>query len=334
MTARTYSLPDLLKGFFNRLRYDMNASPHTIDSYRYTWRLFLHYVTNKLKKNYTDIKIEDLDSDLVTEFLHHLEQERSNSVQTRNLRLAAIRGLFDYIASREPELLLACKKVLSIPSKRNQKRMVDYLEPTEIAALVAAPDLSTWIGRRDRCVLVVALQTGFRVSELIDLKLQDVYMITESVPFLRVYGKGRKERRVPLRADSLEVLAEWLQERGETSSDSLFISNRRCKFSRDGIWRLVKKYVKKATLSCPSIGEKRVSPHTLRHSCAMDLLRNDGDCTTIALWLGHESIETTQVYLHAEMEIKKRAMEQTRPVDVPKGVYQPNDDILAFLNSL
>ena len=181
---------------------------------------------------------------------------------------------------------------------------------------------------------MVALQTGLRVSELIGLKLEDVDLVRKPHAYVHVCGKGRKERRVPLRGDRFEVLTEWLRERGETADHALFLTNRRRRFSRDGLERLVKKYVTLATKSCPSIGEKRVSPHTLRHSCAMDLLRHQVDCAVIALWLGYETMDTTQIYRHAEMAIKKRAMDQTKPVDIPKGVYKPRDGVLAFLNTL
>ena len=333
-TSVTQSFPILLGGFFTRLRTEMNASPHTIDSYRYAMRLLLDYASDRLDKAFTDIKVEDLDADLVAAFLLHLEQERNNSIQTRNIRLAAIKGVFDYIGSREPELMLTCQRVLAIPAKRTSRRTVDYLEPSETSALLSAPDLSTWIGRRDRCLLLVALQTGLRVSELVGLDLGDVSLVKPGDASLHARGKGRKERTVPLREDSVEVLTTWLQERGRTGDEALFVTNRRSRFSRDGIGRIVRKHVAIAALSCPSLGEKRVSPHTLRHTAAMDLLRSGVSCTVIALWLGHETIETTQIYLHADMEIKKKAMEQTRPEDIPGGVYQPADDILAFVMSL
>ncbi len=333
-TSVTQSLPNLLCGFFNRLRTEANASPHTVDCYRYGIRLFLEYASNRLVKAPTDLEVKDLDADLVSEFLLHLETERGNSIQTRNLRLAAIRGLFEYTALREPELLLTCQKVLAIPSKRTKKRMVDFLEPKESSALLAAPDLSTRIGRRDRCMLLIALQTGLRVSELIGLDLEDVSMNNLSDACLHVRGKGRKERMVPLRNDCVKVLSDWLQERGAAKDNALFVTNRYKRLSRDGVARIVSKYVGKAAISCPSIGEKRVSPHTLRHSAAMDLLRSGVSCTVIALWLGHEKIDTTQVYLHADMAIKKKAMERTRSQDIPAGLYQPEDDLLVLLKSL
>ncbi len=286
-TSVTHSLPKLLGGFFTRLRTEMNASPHTMDSYRYAMRLLLDYASDRLDKAFTDIKVEDLDADLVAAFLLHLEQERNNSIHTRNIRLAAIRKVFDYIGSREPELMLTCQRVLAIPAKRTSQRTVDYLEPEETSALLAAPDLSTWIGRRDRCLLLVALQTGLRVSELVGLDLGDVSMVKPGDASLHARGKGRKERTVPLRSDSVEVLTTWLQERGKAGDDALFVTNRCRRFSRDGIGRIVRKHVAIAARSCPSLGKKRVSPHTLRHTAAMDLLRSGVSCTVIALWLGH-----------------------------------------------
>ncbi len=333
-TTVTQSLPTLLGGFFNRLRTDINASPHTIDSYRYAMRLLLDYASGRLAKPFTDLEVEDLDADLVAGFLLYLERERNNSIHTRNIRLTAIKGVFGYIGSREPELMLTCQKVLAIPAKRTRQRMADYLEPEEVSALLAAPDLSTWIGRRDRCLLLVALQTGLRVSELVGLDLGDVSLIKVTDASLHARGKGRKERTVPLRSDSVEVLTTWLQERGKARDNALFVTNRWSRFSRDGIGRIVRKYVAIASLSRSSLKEKRVSPHTLRHTAAMNLLRSGISCTVIALWLGHESIETTQIYLHADMEIKKKAMEQTKPEDIPGGVYHPTDDILAFVMSL
>ena len=286
-TSVTQSFPILLGGFFTRLRTEMNASPHTIDSYRYAMRLLLTFALDRLDKVFTDIMVEDLDADLVAAFLLHLEQERNNSIQTRNIRLAAIKGVFDYIGSREPELMLTCQRVLAIPAKRTSQRMMDYLEPSETAALLAVPDLSTWIGRRDRCLLLVALQTGLRVSELVGLDLGDVSLVKLGDASLHARGKGRKERTVPLRSDSVEVLTTWLQERGKARDDALFVTNRHSRFSRDGIGRIVRKYVAIAALSCPSLKEKRVRPHTLRHTAAMNLLRSGVSCTVIALWLGH-----------------------------------------------
>ena len=328
-------LPAHVQRFFaDWLIAQREASPHTVASYRDTFRLLLAYASRQLARQPTDLSVTDIDADLVAGFLAFVEDGRNNGVRTRNVRRAAIRGLFRFVAIREPALLLHCQRVLAIPAKRETKRTVDFLERAEAAALLAMPDLSTWIGRRDRNLLLVALQTGLRVSELIGLNVGDVVLGPSRQPHVRCRGKGRKERATPLRGDSAKALAEWLPERAGAAREPLFASNRNGRFSRDGIERIVRKYTRLASAACPSLAGKRVSPHTLRHTAAMELLRSGVGCTVIALWLGHESAETTQVYLHADMQIKKEAMERTRPVDVPKGVYRPDDKLLAFLNSL
>ena len=328
-------LPAHVQRFFaDWLIAQREASPHTVASYRDTFRLLLAYASRQLARQPTDLSVTDIDADLVAGFLAFVEDGRNNGVRTRNVRRAAIRGFFRFVAIREPALLLHCQRVLAIPAKRETKRTVDFLERAEAAALLAMPDLSTWIGRRDRNLLLVALQTGLRVSELIGLNVGDVILGPSRQPHVRCRGKGRKERATPLRGDSAKALAEWLPERAGAAREPLFASNRNGRFSRDGIERIVRKYTRLASAACPSLAGKRVSPHTLRHTAAMELLRSGVGCTVIALWLGHESAETTQVYLHANMQIKKEAMERTRPVDVPKGVYRPDDKLLAFLNSL
>ena len=337
MTVRDIraSLPAHVQRFFaDWLIAQREVSPHTVASYRDTFRLLLAYANQQLGRQPTDLSVTDIDADLVAGFLAFVEDGRNNSVRTRNVRRAAIRGFFRFVASREPALLLHCQRVLAIPAKRETKRTVDFLDRAESAAVLAMPDLSTWIGRRDRNLLLVALQTGLRVSELIGLNVGDVVLGPSRQPHVRCRGKGRKNRETPLRGDSAKALAEWLPERAGAAREPLFASNRNERFSRDGIERIVRKYTRLASADCPSLAGKRVSPHTLRHTAAMELLRSGVGCTVIALWLGHESAETTQVYLHADMQIKKQAMERTRPVDVPKGLYRPDDELLAFLKSL
>ena len=328
-------LPSHVQRFFaDWLIAQREASSHTVASYRDAFRLLLGYASRQLGRQPTDLSVADIDAELVAGFLSHIEDGRGNGVRTRNARRAAIHCFFRFVAIREPALLLHCQQVLAIPAKREAKRPVDFLDREEVAALLATPDLSTPIGRRDRTLLLVALQTGLRVSELIGLNVGDAVLGPPSQPHVRCRGKGRKERSTPLRNDSAKALAEWLPERGGAPPEPLFVSNRNRRFSRDGIERIVRKHVQLASAACPSLAGKRVSPHTLRHTAAMELLRGGVGCTVIALWLGHESAETTQVYLHADMQIKRRAMEQTRPVDVPKGIYRPDDDLLAFLSSL
>ncbi len=331
----TYALPAYVQRFFaDRLIAQQGASPHTVASYRDTFRLLLNYTCEQVGREPTDLLVTDIDADLVARFLCFIEDSRQNSPRTRNARRSTIRAFFRFVAVREPALLYHCQQVLTIPAKRHDKRMIDYLDRGECAALLAAPDLSTWIGRRDRTLLLVALQTGLRVSEPIGLNVGDVVLEPQSQAHVHCRGKGRKERATPLRADSVQALRGWLGETAAAPDRPLFVSTRRGRFSRDGIERIVRKYARMASGTCPTLKSKRVSPHTLRHSAAMELLRSGVGCTVIALWLGHETVETTQIYLHADMQIKKDAMDRTRPVDIPEGIYRPDDQLMTFLEAL
>jgi site-specific recombinase XerD len=278
------------------------------------------------------LQVADLDAELVGDFLSHVEGSRHNGARTRNARLSAIRSFFKYVALNEPQLLHHCQRILAMPSKRYEKRTIDYLTRPEIEALVAAPDPATWYGRRDRTLLVVAMQTGLRVSELIALTCGDVVLGTGA--HVRCVGKGRKERATPLRADSVKALRAWLDERGADAAEPVFVSNRGERLSRDAIERLVRQHAVTAAKSCPSLASKHVSPHVLRHAAAMELLQNGVERTVLALWLGHESVETTQMYVHANIEMKERAMAKTQPVSLPAGRYRPDDQLLAFLEAL
>lgn len=330
---KTHPLPIYLQRFFTeRLASQLQASPNTVASYRDTFRLLLTHASERLARMPTDLQVADIDAELVGHFLSDIETTRGNSARTRNTRLSAIRSFFKYVAINEPQLLHHCQKVLSMPPKRYEKRMIDYLNRDEIEALLAAPDLTSWYGRRDRALLLLALQTGLRVSELIQLSCGDVVLGTGA--HVRCKGKGRKDRSTPLRRDSVRVLRAWLAERAAEDEEPLFVSNRGGRLSRDAVERIVRKHVDLASRSCPSLKDKRVSAHVLRHSAAMDLLHHGVDCTVIALWLGHESVETTQMYLHADLQLKERAMDQTKPVEVPTGRYQPSDDVMAFLEAL
>jgi site-specific recombinase XerD len=324
--------PYLQRFFTERLGAQMKASPNTIASYRDTFRLLLKHVAATLAKTPTDLKVAEIDADLVGAFLTDIESTRGNGARSRNARLSAIRSFFKYVAINEPQLLHHCQRILAMPSKRHEKRTIDYLTRTEIEAVIAAPDLTTWHGRRDRALLVLALQTGLRVSELINLQGRDIVLGPGA--HVRCLGKGRKERATPIRKDSIKLLRGWITERGGNESEALFISNRNEPLSRDAIEQIVRKHVESAAGVCPSLRKKRVTPHVLRHSAAMQLLQNGVDRTVIALWLGHESVETTQMYIHADMQIKEKAMARTRPVAAKAGRYRPDDKLLAFLEAL
>jgi site-specific recombinase XerD len=329
----TTTLPTLVQQFFtDRLSRQMEASPNTIASYRDTFRLLLQFAGERVHTTTTKLKIEDLDVTLVEEFLVYVETRRRNSARSRNARLAAIRSFFRFVATQEPAYMLHCQRILALPSKRHVRRTVEFLDRAEMNALLAAPDRSTWTGRRDYALLIVVLQTGLRASEIVNLRRGDI--VTGAGAHVRCEGKGRKQRCTPLRQDTLKVLDVWLRERKGRIDDPLFPTVRGAKLSRDALERLVQKHALSASKSCPSLMEKRVSPHVLRHSTAMELLHHGVDQSVIALWLGHESVETTQVYIHADLRLKEKALARVVAPDARPGRYHPDDELLAFLESL
>ena len=327
------TLPALLQKFFTeRLMTQMDASQNTIAGYRDTFRLLLMFASKQNGKAPTKIQIADLDSTLVNDFLAHLESKRGNSARSRNTRLAAIRSFFRFVAMNEPTLMLQCQQILALPSKRHIRRTVDFLDRDEMEALAAAPDRSTWVGRRDHVILTLALQTGLRASELINLRSGDVVAGTGA--HVRCEGKGRKQRCTPLRRETLKVLETWRKERGGSDQDPLFPSYSGNKLSRDALEHIVQRHTLSAAKECPTLKGKRVSPHVLRHSTAMELLQHGVDQSVIALWLGHESVETTQVYMHADLRIKEKALERMDPKTQKPSRYHPDDKLLAFLEAL
>jgi len=322
-----------LEAFFtDRLLRQRRASPHTLGSYRDTFRLLLEFAWQRLKKEPSRLAIEDLDAPFIGAFLDHLELARGNSARTRNVRLAAIHSFFRYLALQEPAHSAVIHRVLAMPSKRYDRRPIGFLTRPEMEALLAAPARSTWSGQRDYALLLVALQTGLRVSELIGLRCQDI--VFGSGAHVRCHGKGRKERCTPLRKDAVAVLQRWLHHRAGAPSDPAFPTARGGPLSRDAVEDLLAKHLAVARTRCPSLKGKRTSPHVLRHSTAMDLLQRGIDRSVIALWLGHESVETTQMYLDANLELKEKVLAKTTPFNVRPGRYRPDDRVLAFLKSL
>lgn len=323
----------LLQRFFSdRLCTQMEASRHTIAGYRDTFRLLVRFASARCGKPPTKLGIEDLDADLIGDFLVHVETARGNGARSRNTRLAAIRSFFRYVAMSDPAWLLHCQRVLAMPNKRYVKRTVTFLDRQEITALLDAPDRSTWGGRRDYILLLVALQTGLRASELAGLRCGDVVLGIGA--HIRCMGKGRKERSTPLRRDTAKAVQTWLKERRGNTDQPLFPSVRGDQLSRDALEHLVRKHCLTASRSCSSLIGKRVSPHTLRHSTAMELLQHGVDQSVIALWLGHESVETTQIYLHADMRLKERALARVTTPETHPGRYRPDDQLLAYLETL
>lgn len=330
------NFPALVQTFFtDRLLRQRQASAHTIASYRDTFRLLLRFAADQLGKAPTELALDDLGAPFIGDFLDHIENDRGNSASTRNARLAAIRSFFRFVALSEPGCALLCQRVLAMPNKRHVRRPIQFLDRTEVDALLAAPDPSVWTGRRDRTLLLIAMQTGLRVSELIGLRVEDVVVGTGA--HVRCEGKGRKQRCTPLRRDTVAMVEAWLRERriiSDNPAATFFPSLRGGPLSRDAVERLVAKHVETAQRRCPSLSAKRVTPHVLRHTAAMDLLQHGVDRSVIALWLGHESVETTQMYLHADILVKERALARTAPANVKPGRYRPNDGLLAFLETL
>jgi integrase/recombinase XerD len=325
--------PVLLESFFTqRLINQRQASPHTVASYRDTFRLLLQFAQQRLHREPSQLTVEDLDVPLIGAFLDHLQKGRSNVSRSRNLRLTAIRSFFRYAAYQQPTHSAQIQRVLAIPNKRQARPLVGFLTRPEIEALLAAPNQQTWSGRRDHAFLLTALQTGLRLSEMTGLCRGDLALSTGA--HVRCQGKGRKERCTPLGKQTAAVLKAWLREPARGSSDILFPNARGGRLSADGVQYLVAKHLVVARQRCPSLQQKRVTPHTCRHTAAMELLQGGVDRSVIALWLGHESVETTQVYLHADLALKEEALKKTTPLNGKAGRYRADDQLLQFLKSL
>lgn len=324
----------LLEAYFtDRLARQREASPHTVASYRDSFRLLLRFVNDRTGKAPAALDFSDLDAPTIGAFLEHLETERHNSVATRNSRLAALRSFFSYAALSCPEHAGLIQRVLAIPEKRGDRAVVTFLTDAEAEALLASPDRSTWIGRRDHALLIVALQTGLRVSEITTLRVSDVELGVGAHLWCR--GKGRKERCTPLTTASVAFLKAWVRERQGEPNDPLFPSRHHGRnLSRDSVAHLVHTHAVAAQDRCPSLRGKTVTPHTLRHSCAMALLRAGVDVATISLYLGHAGLESTTPYIHADLATKERAIARTAPPATPPGRYRPTDRLLGFLDSL
>ena len=324
--------PTVQAFFTQRLIRERNASPHTIAAYRDTIRLLLRFAATRCGREPSMLDVADLDADTVAAFLDHLQTDRGNSARTRNARLAAIHSLYRYAALRHPEHAHDIQRVLSIPPKRTDRALVTFLDQQEITALLAAPDRTTWTGRRDHTLLLLAIQTGLRASELTTLNLDNVQLA--GAAHVTCEGKGRKQRITPLTQTTSAVIRVWLAERGGQPDDPLFPTIRGRRLSRDGLERRLAVHVTQATLDQPSLKDKNVTLHTLRHTAAMQLLHAGIETTVIALWLGHERVETTQIYLHADLALKEKALARTKPPDAKPGRYRPPDTLLAFLEAL
>jgi integrase/recombinase XerD len=327
------NLAVLLQSFFTvRLITQRKVSAHTIASYRDTFRLLLQFAQQRLHKAPSQLGLSDLNASLIGEFLVDLEKRRHNGPRSRNLRLTAIRSFFRYTALEAPAESGIIQRVLAIPNQRQTRALVGFLTHPEIEALVAAPNRSKWLGRRDHAFLLTATQTGLRLSEMTGLRQEDLSL--GAGPHVRCQGKGRKERCTPLAKPTVAALKAWIREQGKEDSRTLFPSTRGGPLSADGVQHLVARHVATARKSCISLRKKRVSPHVLRHAAAMELLQGGVDRAVIALWLGHESVETTQIYLDADLSLKEQALSKTNPVKSAAKRFRPDDELLAFLKQL
>jgi integrase/recombinase XerD len=323
------ALAPTLEAFFTeRLIRQLQASPQTIAAYRDCFRLLLAFARDRTGTQPSQLSIEDLDTALITAFLDHLQTARGNSISTRNARLAAIRSLFTYAALREPGHAALIARVLAIPPRRSDKALVTWLTSEETQALLAVPDRGTRTGRRDHALLLTAAETGLRVSELTTLTCADAHL--GRGPYLRCHGKGRKERITPVSKNTAAVLRTWIAERGPDPASPLFPGPRGGPLTRSAVEHLLTRHAARV----PELKPKTITPHVLRHTAAMRLLHAGVDLSVIALWLGHESTQTTRIYLHADLTIKQQALARTTPPGTPPGRYKPPDTLLAFLEAL
>jgi integrase/recombinase XerD len=324
--------PTLQAFFTDRLVAQRHASTHTIAAYRDTWRMLLRYAAARTGTPPAGLDLADLDATLIAAFLDHLERDRGNTARTRNARLAAIHSLFRFAAPAHPEHADSIARVLAIPPKRYDRALITWLSEPEVDALLSACDPSTWTGRRDHALLLLAVQTGLRVSELTALTGRDIHLGVGA--HVACHGKGRKDRITPLTSRTVTVLREWLHEPGGGSDAPLFPTRRGGRLSRDAIEHRITHYADKAADGCPSLHGKKITAHVLRHTTAMRLLHAGVDTSVIALWLGHVSVDTTQIYLHADLELKQKALARTRPPNSRTGRYQPPDTLMAWLQAL
>ncbi|MGH7761339.1 MAG: tyrosine-type recombinase/integrase [Candidatus Dormibacteraceae bacterium] len=323
------SLAPTLQAFFtDRLGRQRSASPHTVASYRDTFRMLLVFARDQTGKAPSTLVFEDLSVELIVAFLEHAEKERGNSVRTRNVRLAAIHSFFHYASFQHPEHASHIQRILAIPHKRGNRALVSFLQPRELDAILNAPDQGTWVGRRDAALLTLTAQTGLRVSELINLQRADLHL--GPGPYVHCTGKGRKERCTPLTRRTAVAMRAWLAEQ-ERDDAVLFPSLHGGRLSPDAVQVLLGKYTEAAATQQLSLADKTVTPHVLRHTCAMNLLQRGIDTSVIALWLGHESVQTTQIYLHADMTMKEHALALMAPLGTRRSRYRPSDELLAFL---
>ena len=323
----------LCQSFFSkRLIAQRKASAHTISAYAQTFRLLAAYAQKRLRTPPSKLSVAQLDAPFIAEFLDDLESSRCNGARSRNARLASLRSFYHYAALEAPQHAGSIQRVLAIPYKRLTRRLVNYLTRPEVEAVLGSVDKSTWIGRRNHALLLVAVQTGLRVSEITGLRQRDV--VLGSGAYVRCEGKGRKERCTPLAKPTVAVLKAWIKEQGDDESRFLFPSSSGGQLSADAVQHALAKHVAAAQRAFPSLAKKRVTPHVLRHTAAMELLQAGVDRALIAIWLGHESLDTTQIYLDADIRLKEAILDKMNPMQNKPGRYRPDDQLLSYLKGL
>ena len=333
MTASPVPAAALVQAFFvEYLLNQKHASPRTLAAYRDAFRLLLRFIHQTHGIEPATLNVENLDTPVILAFLDHIEQQRSNSIRSRNARLAAIRSFFRFVQMREPAAVAVASRVLAIPAKRTERKLIGYLTRPEIDALLSAADQTCWDGRRDHALLLTLYNSGARVSEIIGVRRDEIVL---DVPAsLKLHGKGRKERAVPLWTKTAQILRAWFQELGDQFGGLAFPSARARRLSRHGVSFLLSRLADRAAAKCPSLRNKTISPHVIRHSTAMHLLQSGVDPAVIALWLGHESVETTHGYVEADLTMMEKAMGKLAPAGSAPARFKASDDLMAFLATL
>ena len=333
MTTAPVPAAALIQAFFvEYLLNQKHVSPRTLATYRDAFRLLLRFVHATKSVQPANLSVTDLDAPTILAFLDDIEQKRANCISSRNARLAAVRSFFRFVQMQEPAVLAVASRVLAIPVKRTERKLIGYLTRPEVDAILSAIEQTTWDGRRDHALLLTLYNSGARVSEIAGVRRDEV--VLDGPASLKLHGKGRKERAVPLWTKTAQVLRSWFQELGDQSSGLAFPSARKQRLSRHGISYLLSRAAERAAPSCPSLKSKRISPHLIRHSTAMHLLQSGVDPAVIALWLGHESVETTHGYVEADLSMMENAVAKLAPAGTAPGRFKPADDLLAFLSTL
>lgn len=312
-----------------RLPHERGASPNTCDSYAYAFKLLFNFASGMLNVTPSELMLEQIDAPLVLAFLDHLEADRGCGGTSRNARLAAIKSFMHFLEHRLPSALEQVRRVLAIPSKKTDARLVPFLRQDEMQAVLDAPAPTTPAGIRDRAMLHLAYAGGLRASELVGLRLDELTL--HPSPQVRIRGKGRRERLLPLWKQTAEALRAWLAVRGESTAPEVFLNARGGPMTRSGFEYLVRKHVAVAGLRCPSLQRKRVSPHVLRHTCAMTILEATHDLRKVSLWLGHATMQTTEVYTRADPSEKLEAIEKVVPPSLRRGRFTVPDQLIALV---